>query len=120
MYEKLDVKHEPLSLIPPEFVCPFPRLQPAFFHPNMADLPLPALDLFDLDEQFASDEIRLAQLTNKCQDDDDLEYYILEAADILGVNGMNGYDGDQNTEDAKSVLDYIFRRIVEYKMRPAV
>jgi len=118
MYEKLDVKHEPLSLIPPEFVCPFPPLKPAVFHPRMPELPCPALDLFDLDEQFASDEIRLAQLTNKCQDDDDLEYYILEAADILGLYSMKDHCGELEREDAKSVLDYIFRRIVDYKMRP--
>lgn len=118
MYEKLNVKHEPLTLIPPEFVCPYPLLQAAVFHPRMPELPCPALDLFDLDEQFASDEIRLAQLTNKCQDDDDLEYYILEAADILGLHGMKDLGSGLEKKDAKSVLDYIFRRIVDYKMRP--
>ena len=119
MYDKLEVKHEPLSLIPPEFLCPFPPLQPAFYHPHMPDMPSPELDLFDLDDHFASDEVRLAQLTNKCQDDDDLEYYILEAADIVGLNGMKEFS-DLGTEDAKSVLDCIFRRIVEYKMRPTI
>lgn len=62
----LDVKHEPLRLIPPQFETPLPPLQPAVFPPTFRELPPPALDQFDLDEQFASERIRLAQLTNKC------------------------------------------------------
>ena len=46
---------------------------------------MPALDLFDLDEQFASERTRLAHLTNKCTSDADLEYYIKESAAILGI-----------------------------------
>jgi len=42
------------------------------------------MDLFDLDEQFASEKIKMAQLTNKCNDED-IEYYIRECGDILGV-----------------------------------
>ena len=58
---------------------------PATFPSALREPPLPALDLFDLDEQFASEKIRLAQLTNKCNDND-LEYYIREVGDILGVS----------------------------------
>ena len=32
----------------------------------MKDIPPPPLELFDLDEQFADEAVRLAQLTNKC------------------------------------------------------
>ena len=42
----------------------------------MKDLPPPGLDLFDLDEQFASEKIKMAQLTNKCTDDD-VEYFVI-------------------------------------------
>jgi len=66
LYEQLNVKHEPLSLIPPQFETPLPPLQPAVFPPTLRELPPPALDQFDLDEHFASEKIRLAQLTNKC------------------------------------------------------
>ena len=37
------------------------------FPPALSDLPPPMLDLFDLDETFSSEKVRLAQLTNKCE-----------------------------------------------------
>ncbi len=37
------------------------------FPPALSDLPPPMLDLFDLDETFSSEKVRLAQLTNKCK-----------------------------------------------------
>lgn len=60
------LKHEPLTLIQPHFETPLPPLQPAVLPPALKDLPPPALDLFDLDEHFANEKVRLAQLTNKC------------------------------------------------------
>ena len=59
LYSELDVKHEPLSLIPPQFEHPLPPLQPAVFPPSLREPPPPALDLFDLDDQFASDKVRV-------------------------------------------------------------
>ena len=38
-----------------------------------------------MDDAFSSERARLAQITNKCTDDD-LEYFINEAADILGIS----------------------------------
>ena len=38
----------------------------AQFAPTLADPPAPALDLYDLDEHFANERVRLAQLANKC------------------------------------------------------
>eukprot|EP00501_MAST-03F_sp_TOSAG23-6_P002481 GSMAST32.ASY1.ANO1.2592.1 assembled CDS len=35
LYKKLGIKKEPLSLIPPQFECPMPPLQPAVFPPCM-------------------------------------------------------------------------------------
>lgn len=64
-FSLLGVKHEPLTLIPPAFECPLPQLSAAVFPPIMREPPPPALDRFDLDEHFASDRIRLAQITNK-------------------------------------------------------
>ena len=37
------------------------------FPPALSDIPPPMLDLFDLDEAFSSEKVRLAQLTNKCK-----------------------------------------------------
>jgi intraflagellar transport protein 52 len=51
----------------------------------------------------------MAQLTNKCTDDD-LEYYIKECGDILGVSA-----NIQNPDDPKAILHYIFQEIDKYK-----
>lgn len=37
------------------------------FQPAFRDLRPPMLDLFDLDETFSSEKVRLAQLSNKCE-----------------------------------------------------
>jgi intraflagellar transport protein 52 len=50
------LKHEPLTLIPPQFETPMPALQAAVFPPTLKDLAPPSLDLYDLDEQFASEK----------------------------------------------------------------
>lgn len=42
-----------------------PPLQLAVFPPSLQEPTPPALDLFDLDDCFASPFVRLAQLTNK-------------------------------------------------------
>jgi len=109
LYKELSVKHEPLTLVPPQFETPMPKLQPAVFPPTLNEPAPPALDLFDLDEHFASERVRLAQLTNKC-DDKDLEFYIREAGDILGVTQKLG-----DSRDAKHVLTYLFNQLCNYK-----
>jgi len=110
LYQQLDVKHEPLSLIPPQFEHPLPPLQPAVFPPSLREPPPPALDLFDLDDQFASEKVRLAHLTNKCNDDD-LEYFIKEAGDLLGVNAQLRPEN----RDARHVLAHMFKQIAAWK-----
>lgn len=57
LYSKLGVKKAPLSLIPPSFESPLPPLQPATFPPTIREPPPPALELFDLDEAFASEHV---------------------------------------------------------------
>ncbi|KXJ27589.1 intraflagellar transport protein 52 homolog [Exaiptasia diaphana] len=109
-FDELHVKHEPLQLITPQFETPLPPLQPAVFPPTFRELPPPALDLFDLDEAFSSEKVRLAQITNKCSEDD-LEYYVRECGDILNVNSK--LPGDNRT--AKHILDHIFHQVVEFK-----
>ena len=70
LYDRMRVKHEPLRLIAPQFEAPLPPLQAAVFPPILREPPPPALDLFDLDEHFASERVRLAHLANQCNDDD--------------------------------------------------
>ncbi|KAK3710183.1 hypothetical protein QZH41_010581 [Actinostola sp. cb2023] len=109
-FEELHVRHEPLQLITPQFETPLPPLQPAVFPPTFRELPAPALDLFDLDEAFSSEKVRLAQITNKCTEDD-LEYYVRECGDILNVNSKLPMDN----RTAKHILDHIFHQVVEFK-----
>jgi hypothetical protein len=111
LYEALGVKHEPLTLIAPQFECPLPRMSPAVWPPALHEPPPPALDQFDLDEHFASEKIRLAQLTNKCTGVEDLEYFIQESGEILGVVGQL----PSSQRSATHLLDFIFRNIVNFK-----
>lgn len=109
LYRQLAVKKGPLTLIAPTFETPLPPLQPAVFPPAIREPPPPALELFDLEENFASEQIRLAHLTNRCSGDEDMDYYIVEAASILGLPV-------KEDTTAKSVLAEVFQRIVRYKM----
>jgi intraflagellar transport protein 52 len=110
LYGTLGMKHEPLGLIPPQFECPLPPFQPAVFPPMMREPAGPSLDQFDLDEQFASERLRLAQLTNKCSEDD-LEYYVRECGEVLGVTSQLQH----GKASAKHVLDYVLRKLIDFK-----
>jgi len=109
-FEDLKVKHEALTLITPQFETPLPPLQPAVFPPAFRELPPPSLELFDLDEQFSSEKVRIAQITNKCSDDD-LEYYVRECGEILNVT----HNLPQENRTAKHILEHVFTQIVEFK-----
>mmetsp|Transcript_26374 Transcript_26374/g.39129 ORF Transcript_26374/g.39129 Transcript_26374/m.39129 type:complete len:597 (+) Transcript_26374:53-1843(+) len=116
LYQTLGVPHDPLTLIPPQFECPLPKLAPAIFPPAMREPPPPALDQFDLDEHFAKESLRLAQLTNKCTNgEEDLEYYVAESGDILGVSAELPF-GERT---AKHILFHIFKQIVDFKKQDA-
>jgi len=60
LYEKLNVKREPLKLINPIFETPMLGLTPSVFPPILMELDAPKLELFDLDDEFANQEIKLA------------------------------------------------------------
>eukprot|EP00730_Choanoeca_flexa_P020033 TRINITY_DN9794_c0_g1_i1.p2 TRINITY_DN9794_c0_g1~~TRINITY_DN9794_c0_g1_i1.p2 ORF type:complete len:428 (+),score=73.70 TRINITY_DN9794_c0_g1_i1:101-1384(+) len=109
-YEDLDVKHEQLKLIEPQFETPLPPLSAAVFPPTFRELGPPGLDLFDLDEAFSSEQVRLNQLTNKCNDDD-LEYYVRECGDILGIS----HRLDADKRDGKHILEFVMKQLVQYK-----
>ncbi|KAE9417888.1 hypothetical protein Angca_003493, partial [Angiostrongylus cantonensis] len=109
-YEQLQVKTEPLTLIVPQFERPLPPLLPAVFPPTFRELPPPKLELFDLDEMFSSEEVRLAQLTNKCEESD-LEFYINEAGEILGIGA--GIPPSERTP--KRILEHALVQLTEFK-----
>lgn len=113
--KKLNMKHEPLTLIAPEFQAPLPPCLPATFEPTHREPPPPSLDLFDLDEHFASERVRLSQLTNKCQSED-LEFFITESAEIMGVTKKLR---SPRNKDPRALLDHIFRQVLQYKKQAA-
>jgi len=110
LYSSLDVKHDVLTLIPPQFEAPLPPLQPAVFPPTLREPPAPALDLFDLDEQFASERVRLAKLTNKCKDED-LDFYVRQSAEVLGIPDKL----PEGRRTAKHCLELMLRELVNWK-----
>lgn len=106
-HAEMQMEPEPLRLIKPQFETPLPALTPATFPPNFMLPPKPKLQLFDLDDAFSSASIRLMLIANKCSDED-LEYYIKESGSVLGVQNCA-------TKSAKSIVHFIFGKLVEYK-----
>jgi intraflagellar transport protein 52 len=102
LYKKLKIKKEPLTIIPPQFELPIPQLKPAVFYPKLKEMPPPALEKFDLDEEFAEKSSRLAHLTNSCTDDD-CDFYVQEAGSIVGLLNETCPD-----TDPKSILHDLF------------
>lgn len=74
----------------------------------------PPLELYDLDAEFSSERNRLAQLTNRCNDND-LEYYVIEAGHILGIIPQLKALGGNNTERAKRIVHHILERVSQFK-----
>mmetsp|Transcript_28767 Transcript_28767/g.81015 ORF Transcript_28767/g.81015 Transcript_28767/m.81015 type:complete len:501 (+) Transcript_28767:323-1825(+) len=112
LYTTLHVNKAPLSLISPQFETPLPPLHPAVFPPSVREPPPPALDLFDLDEVFASEHVRLAQLANKCSEgtEADLEFFVQEGSAIVGLERAL-----DETLTPQGLLAELFREIAEYK-----
>lgn len=109
LYPRLGLKKENLGLIPPIFETPMLGLTPAVFPPILVELEPPKVQLFDLDDEFANQETKLAQLTNKSSNKD-LEYYISEAGNILGLKDK------VSTQNPKEVLLYVMNSIMRFKM----
>ncbi|CAB61026.2 Intraflagellar transport protein 52 C-terminal domain-containing protein [Caenorhabditis elegans] len=85
LYEALNLSPPPLTLVEPQFELPMPPFQPAVFPPTFQELPMPPLELFDLDEQFSSPEIQLSQLANRSEEED-LIFFIEKAGEITGIS----------------------------------
>ncbi|CAB3398577.1 unnamed protein product [Caenorhabditis bovis] len=110
LYEQLNLAPPPLTLVEPQFEIPLPPLSPAVFPPNFRELPPPQLELFDLDEHFSSIDNRLSKLTNKCADND-LEYFIREAGELLGING----ELTMANRTPKKILEQVMRKLMLFK-----
>lgn len=113
LFRALDVKHEPLSLIPPQFEQPLPPLNPAVFPPSLREPPGPSLELFDLDEHFATEKVRLAYLANKCNDAESatLDYFIREGGELLGVTSQL----KPEQRDSRHILCHMLKQVVAWK-----
>lgn len=130
-YEKINVQYEPLKIIKPQFEIPLPPLQLAVFPPVFSELPVPPVELFDLDESFSTERAKLSQLTSKCLASatkkkkasspgdaaaNELKYYIIECGRILGVNQTD--DAVQPTTTTTSATELLYRialKIANYK-----
>jgi len=82
---RLGLKNEPLRLIPPVFETPLPARLPAVFPPTVPEPTPPPLDQFDLDDEFSSERLRLAQLTNKCASSTEDDLKCVGAAAVAAV-----------------------------------
>lgn len=111
LYDKLHVKKNTLSLIVPQFEVPQPPLEPAVFPPALKEHPTPALDLFDLDDEFASDRVRLAHVTNKCSDSD-LDFFVRQAGEMLGVDKELPL---QDKANPKAILYHMMEQLSNWK-----
>ena len=104
------MKHEPLTLIKPQFEVPMPPLKPAVYPPIFRDCEPPALELFDLEDYFASETSRLNQLTNRCTEQD-LDLFIKEFGMISGISSRMPAD----QRGAKQVLEFVLTQLFEFK-----
>jgi intraflagellar transport protein 52 len=114
LYGKLSIKKAPLTLIPPQFEAPLPPLRMAVFPPTIREPAPPPLELFDLDEAFASDHSKLAALAGKCSGEADIEYFVLEAGRLLGLR--SAAEGASGTAAARTVLADVFSQVMQFKM----
>ncbi|KFD50369.1 hypothetical protein M514_08751, partial [Trichuris suis] len=109
-YEQLGIPHEPLTLIEPTFERIFPPLKPAVFPPIFRIPSPPALELIDLDEEFASESERLALEARK-HTEDQLDTFVMKCAEILGIT-KHLKPGFQSP---KNVLEFVSNQVMEFK-----
>lgn len=108
LFKEVNVKQAPLTLIPPNFEAPMLGIVPAVFPPILGELPPPRLELFDLDDEFADQNAKMAQLTNKSTNAD-LDYYIRECANTMGLREV------VDTTDSRKVLTFMLKQLINFK-----
>jgi intraflagellar transport protein 52 len=108
--QTLELKNEPLEIVAPRFDTALPPLTPAVYPPQMKDPPGPVLELFDLDDAFASSKTRLAQLAQRTNPKN-AEKFTVQAAKILGILPKL----PQEKQTGRGVLEYVFTQVVRWK-----
>jgi intraflagellar transport protein 52 len=108
--QTLGIKNEPLETVVPQFDTALPALTPAVFPPQMRDPPAPVLELFDLDDAFASSKTRLAQLAQRANPKN-AEQFTVQAAKILGILPKL----PQEKQTGRGVLEFMFTQVIRWK-----
>jgi intraflagellar transport protein 52 len=90
----------------PKFEVPLPLMKLAVFPPEFTSHAPPLLELFDFDQEFASDEVKLARIANKCTDAE-LKYFIGESAKICG------FECDGSDKSLRKVLSESLKAIIK-------
>jgi intraflagellar transport protein 52 len=106
----LGIKNEPLETVKPQFDTALPPLTPAVFPPQMREPEGPTLELFDLDDAFASPKTRLAQLAQRTPPKN-AEKFIIQSAKILGILPQL----PESKRSGKDVLEYVLTQIAKWK-----
>ncbi|KPM11702.1 intraflagellar transport protein 52-like protein [Sarcoptes scabiei] len=119
-FEEMQIEKQSLQVIKPHFETPLPRLQPAVYLPVFRAHSKPELELFDLDNEFASIQSKLTKLANKCNNTD-IEYFIRESGMIMGLKfdhrpleEINQTPINQE-QICKSILYAAVSKIIQYK-----
>jgi intraflagellar transport protein 52 len=115
LYNRLMVEKANLSLIAPQFECPLPPLQPSVFPPALSEPPPPALDLFDLELAFSTEQTRLANVFVQCTAgrSDDFAFFVREGSCLCGFTNDKK---DSTTLSCKAQLAKIFCQLINFKM----
>ncbi|KAL0227687.1 hypothetical protein RCL1_003830 [Eukaryota sp. TZLM3-RCL] len=111
LHKDLSLKHQPLTLIQPQFDAPLPSLTPSVFIPSALEPSPPPLELFDLDEEWASEQSGLAKLLSKCSGVKDVDYFVEEASRILGISAKLG----PHEQTPKHFVHYLMKQLVSFK-----
>ena len=110
----LSLKYETLGLIDPKFFIPMVSLRPSVFLPSLREPNVPRIELFDLEDEFASEQFRLTTILKRTlnQTDSSLEAHLADSVNVCGM-GVDNF----KTEHFGSKLAFIqvFKHMVRLK-----
>ncbi len=110
LYEALDLPRGDIRLIPPQFEAPIPDLEPAVHPPVIIEPYEPKLDLFDLDEELADEDTRLARVVGR---GGDIDSAITAMGEIVGISRhLNPADRTK----PNAILHKLLTAVVQFKM----
>jgi len=113
LHAALSLKYAALDLINPKFLVPMARLQPSTFLSSLRDLKPPYAELFDLEDECASEKFRLGTILKQTLSTDDiLESLVAGCVRVSGTNIDNLKSGHVGR---KGGINQIFRHVVRLK-----